>query len=152
MVTDPVMTAPVHFETRIPSDTADGLVVQEKIVSLMEQFHYSARDVFAMRLSLEESITNAIRHGNKFSTTKTVEIHCTITDHKMLVVVQDQGEGFVPEDVPDPTSLEFIERPSGRGLLLMKAYLNHFEYSDGGRRVTLVRERNSELPLMEDDD
>jgi serine/threonine-protein kinase RsbW len=146
------MTVPIHFETDIPSDTADGLAVQEKIVSLMEQFHYSVRDVFAMRLSLEESITNAIRHGNKFATDKRVAIHCTITDHQMRVVVQDEGDGFEPEDVPDPTEMEFIERPSGRGLLLMKAYLNSFEYSDGGRRLTMVRERNSALPILDDND
>jgi len=95
------MTVPVYFETNIPSDTADGLAVQEKLVSLMEQFHYSPRDVFAMRLSLEESITNAIRHGNKFAADKRVAINCTITDTKMRVVVQDEGDGFEPESVPD---------------------------------------------------
>lgn len=146
------MTVPVYFETNIPSDTADGLAVQEKLVSLMEQFHYSPRDVFAMRLSLEESITNAIRHGNKFAADKRVAINCTITDTNMRVVVQDEGDGFEPESVPDPTEMEFIERPSGRGLLLMKAYLNHVEYSDGGRRLTMVRERNSALPILDDDD
>lgn len=146
------MPAPVQFETKIPSDTAIGLAVQERIVSLMEQFGYSVRDVFAMRLSLEESITNAIRHGNKFAADKLVQIYCTINDQKTRVVVQDEGEGFEPEMVPDPTEMEFIERPCGRGLLLMRAYLNYFEYSDGGRRLTMERERNSALPLLDDDD
>lgn len=142
---------PVHFETWIPSNTADGLAVQEKIVSLMEQFEYSTRDVFAMRLSLEEAITNAIRHGNRFSPDKQVAICCTIDGQRMRVVVQDQGDGFEPEEVPDPTAAEFIERPNGRGLLLMRAYLNHCEYSDGGRCLTMERERNSELPKLDDD-
>lgn len=144
------MGAPVHFETLIPSNTADGLAVQEKIVSLMEQFQYSARDVFAMRLSLEEAITNAIRHGNRFAADKQVSICCTIDEQRMRVVVQDQGDGFEPEEVPDPTAAEYIERPSGRGLLLMRAYLNHCEYSDGGRCLTMERERNSELPNLDD--
>lgn len=146
------MVDPVHFETSIPSNTSDGLAVQETIVSLMERFCYSDRDVFAMRLSLEEGITNAIRHGNKFSPEKQVAIRCTIDESRMRVEVQDQGDGFEPEEVPDPTAEEFLERPSGRGLLLMRAYLNHCEYSDGGRRLTMERERNSMLPVLDDDD
>jgi serine/threonine-protein kinase RsbW len=144
------MTNPVKLEIMIPSNTADGLNAQEKLVALMEQFEYSMRDVFAMRLSLEEGITNAIRHGNKFATDKNVIIRCDISTEKMRVVIVDEGEGFDPEDVPDPTLEEFIERPCGRGLMLMRAYLNICEYSDGGRCITMERERNSPLPILED--
>lgn len=144
------MTNPVKLEIMIPSNTADGLSAQEKLVALMEKFEYSMRDVFAMRLSLEEGITNAIRHGNKFASDKNVIIRCDISTDKMRVVIVDEGEGFDPEDVPDPTLEEFIERPCGRGLMLMRAYLNLCEYSDGGRCLTMERERNSPLPILED--
>lgn len=144
------MTNPVKLEIMIPSNTADGLSAQEKLVALMEKFEYSMRDVFAMRLSLEEGITNAIRHGNKFASDKNVIIRCDISTDKMRVVIVDEGEGFDPEDVPDPTLEEFIERPCGRGLMLMRAYLNVCEYSDGGRCLTMERERNSPLPILED--
>ena len=144
------MTNPVHFEIKIPSNTADGLAVQEQLISLMERFEYSMRDIFAMRLSLEESLTNAIRHGNKLSPDKQVEVICRIDHEKMHVVILDEGDGFDPDDVPDPTLEEFIERPCGRGLMLMRAYLNMCEYSDGGRRLTMERERNSPLPILED--
>ena len=149
-LSDVTMTNPVKLEIMIPSNTADGLSTQEKLVALMEQFEYSMRDVFAMRLSLEEGITNAIRHGNKFSTDKSVIVRCDISSEKMRVVIVDEGEGFDPEDVPDPTLEEFIERPCGRGLMLMRAYLNICEYSDGGRCLTMERERNSPLPILED--
>lgn len=144
------MTNPVKLEIMIPSNTADGLSAQEKLVALMEKFEYSMRDVFAMRLSLEEGITNAIRHGNKFASDKNVIIRCDISTDKIRVVIVDEGEGFDPEDVPDPTLEEFIERPCGRGLMLMRAYLNLCEYSDGGRCLTMERERNSPLPILED--
>ena len=144
------MTNPVKLEIMIPSNTADGLSAQEKLVALMEKFEYSMRDVFAMRLSLEEAITNAIRHGNKFASDKNVIIRCDIGTDKMRVVIVDEGDGFDPEDVPDPTLEEFIERPCGRGLMLMRAYLNVCEYSDGGRCLTMERERNSPLPILED--
>jgi serine/threonine-protein kinase RsbW len=144
------MKNPVHFEATIPSSTTEGLAVQEQLVTLMEQFEYSMRDVFAMRLSLEEGLTNAIRHGNKLSPDKVVTVTCDIDDARMRVVVVDQGDGFDPEDVPDPTQEEFIERPCGRGLMLMRAYLSTCEYSKGGRCLTMERERNSPLPILED--
>ena len=77
-------------------------------------------------------------------------IRCDISSEKMRVVIVDEGDGFDPEDVPDPTLEEFIERPCGRGLMLMRAYLNVCEYSDGGRCLTMERERNSPLPILED--
>ncbi len=144
------MTNPVHLELKIPSNTADGLSAQETLVTLMENFEYSMRDIFAMRLSLEEGITNAIRHGNKLDQSKTVTITCDIDRDRMQVVVTDEGAGFRPEDVPDPTLEEFIERPCGRGLMLMRAYLNVCDFSDNGRCLTMERERNSPLPILED--
>ena len=145
------MSEASQLNVQIPSDTAEGLAVQEQIIGLMEKHEYSMRDVFAMRLSLEEAITNAIRHGNNGDKDKNVKVLADVSDEKLRVEVEDEGEGLEPEDVPDPTSAEFIERPSGRGLMLMRAYLNFVEYSNGGRKITMERERNSELPIIEDD-
>lgn len=141
-----------QLNVQIPSDTTEGLAVQEKIIGMMEKHEYSMRDIFAMRLSLEEAITNAIRHGNAGHPDKKVTVKADVSDAKLRVEVEDEGEGFDPGDVPDPTAEDFIERPSGRGLLLMRAYLNFVEYSNGGRRITMERERNSELPIIDDDD
>ena len=146
------MSAASQLNVQIPSDTTEGLAVQEQIISLMEKHEYSMRDIFAMRLSLEEAITNAIRHGNKLSPDKKVSVYAAISDEKLRVEVLDEGEGFDPDDVPDPTADDFIERSTGRGLLLMRAYLNFFEYSEGGRKITMERERNSPLPILDDDD
>jgi serine/threonine-protein kinase RsbW len=151
LIFDVAMTKPVQLEVSIPSNTVDGLSLQEQLVSLMEQFSYSMRDIFAMRLSLEEGITNAIRHGNKLRPDKSVTVFCEIDELRMRVVVTDEGDGFEPDAVPDPTLEEFIERSCGRGLMLMRAYLNICEYSEGGRRLTMERERNSPLPVLEDD-
>ncbi|MCA9051966.1 MAG: ATP-binding protein [Planctomycetaceae bacterium] len=146
------MSAASQLNVQIPSDTTKGLAVQEQIIALMEKHEYSMRDIFAMRLCLEEGITNAIKHGNKGALDKIVTIVANVGDDKLRVEVMDQGEGFDPEDVPDPTADDFIERPCGRGLMLMRAYLNFVEYSDGGRKLTMERERNSELPILDDDD
>lgn len=145
------MTAASQLNVQIPSDTAEGLAVQEQIITLMEKHEYSMRDIFALRLSLEEAITNAIRHGNGNDLSKLVTVIADVSEIKIRVVVSDQGEGFIPEAVPDPTADDFIERPCGRGLMLMKAYLDFVEYSDGGRKITMERERNSPLPILDDD-
>lgn len=146
------MPEPSQLDISIPSSTTEGLAVQEQIIALMEQHDYSMKDVFAMRLALEEAITNAIKHGNKGALDKQVTISATVSDDALLVEVQDEGDGFDPEDVPDPTDDEHIDRPSGRGLMLMRAYLDRVEYSDGGRRITMERQRHSERPIVDDDD
>ncbi|MEZ6133097.1 MAG: ATP-binding protein [Planctomycetaceae bacterium] len=144
------MPAASQLNVQIPSDTAEGLAVQEQIIALMEKHEYSMRDIFAMRLSLEEGITNSIRHGNGNDLSKLVTIVADVSDERIRVVVSDEGEGFEPEVVPDPTADEFIERPCGRGLMLMRAYLNFVEYSERGTKLTMERERNSPLPIMDD--
>ena len=144
------MTEPVEFETSIPSRLTAGLAVQEKVVEAMERFCYSSRDILAMCLSLEEAMTNAIRHSNKLNELKRVHVACRVDDDRLRVRIQDEGAGFEPDAVPDPTLDEFIERPNGRGLLLMRTYLSLCEYSDGGRCLTMERERNSPLPIVED--
>ncbi|MEP3482142.1 MAG: ATP-binding protein [Fuerstiella sp.] len=146
------MPEPSRINVQIPSDTSKGLEIQEQIVTLMEKFEYSMRDIFAMRLALEEAVTNAIRHGNKSDLDKKVTIEAEVGVDRMHVEVEDEGEGFEPGDVPDPTADDYIDRPNGRGLLLMKAYLNRFEYTKNGRRLRMERERNSELPIIEDDE
>lgn len=145
------MSEPSKLDVQISSNTTDGLAVQEQIITLMEKHEYSMRDVFAMRLSLEEAITNAIRHGNGSDPEKKVTVRATVTDEKLFVEVSDEGDGFDPDDVPDPTDDDFIDRPCGRGLMLMRAYLDFIGYTDGGRKLTMERARNSDLPIVDDD-
>lgn len=144
------MADPVLFEMLIPSQMSAGIAVQDRVIGLMQDLQFSMRDVFAMRLSLEEAISNAIRHGNRYSADKQVWIRCELSEVLVRVVVRDEGEGFDPELVPDPTLAENLERPSGRGLLLMRAYLSECRYTESGRCLTLVRERNSPLPIVPD--
>jgi serine/threonine-protein kinase RsbW len=145
------MTSASHFEVRIASDTAEGLAVQDRIIELMEQLSYSSKDIFAIRLSVEEAVTNAIKHGNGNDREKKVTIACEIDDTRLRVTVSDEGPGFIPEEVPDPTLPEFIERATGRGLILMRAYLERCEYLGTGNQIVMERTRNSDLPIIEDD-
>ena len=135
---------PVHeqFEVVIPSDTEAGQAVQERIVSRLESLEYSMRDVFGVRLALEEALVNAIKHGNGLDPDKTVRVNCLIEDDLLRVEIEDQGPGFNMGDVPDPTAEENLERPCGRGIMLIKSFMTSVEYNAKGNRVVLEKKRS----------
>ncbi|GAB4162017.1 MAG: ATP-binding protein [Planctomycetaceae bacterium] len=135
-----------EFEISIPSETAAGQKVQERIVAVLEKLDYPPRDVFGMRLALEEALVNAIKHGNQMDPEKQVQVSCWIGEEIVRVEIEDQGEGFSLEDVPDPTDDENLERPCGRGIMLMKAFLNVVEYNECGNKVVLEKQRGIEPP------
>lgn len=135
------MSDPQQFEVVIPSDTAAGQAVQERIVRMLEEMNFSPRDVFSVRLALEEALVNAIKHGNRMDPDKSVRIFCHVDREKIRLEIEDQGPGFDPGDVPDPTCEENLEKPCGRGIMLMRAFMNFVEYSDTGNCVTLEKHR-----------
>lgn len=136
-----VMSAPEHFEVVIPSDTSAGQAVQERIVQRLEEFQFTSRDVFGVRLALEEALVNAIKHGNHMDPAKTVRVEWSISPEFVRVVIEDQGAGFQPEEVPDPTEEENLERPCGRGIMLMRAFMSHVEYQGRGNVLILEKRR-----------
>lgn len=88
-------------------------------------------------LALSEAATNAIVHGNKEVYEKTVDIRVKIDNIKVVITVQDEGQGFNPEDTPDPMKEENLLAIGGRGLFLMDEYADNVTYSKGGRLVTM---------------
>jgi serine/threonine-protein kinase RsbW len=133
-----------EFEIRIPSSTTEGQKVQERIISRLEQIGFPARGIFGVRLALEVALVNAIKHGNGLDPTKEVSVTCQISNDKVRVVIEDQGPGFRLQDVPDPTEDENLEKPGGRGIMLMRAFLSVVEYNERGNRVVLEKHRNDD--------
>ena len=88
---------------------------------------------------MEEALVNAIKHGNGSDPSKTVTVGFAIDADSIELTIRDQGEGFDPSTVPDPTTVENIQRPSGRGIMLMRAYMDRVDYADGGRTVRLLK-------------
>ncbi|MCC7423097.1 MAG: ATP-binding protein [Planctomycetaceae bacterium] len=140
-----------HFEVTIPSDTVQGQAVQERIVRMLETLDYPPRDVFGVRLALEEAIVNAIKHGNGMDPEKNVRIECSISSERVTIEIEDQGEGFVPSEVPDPTDFENLEKPCGRGLMLMRSFMNRIDFNETGNRVTIEKIRGVDNPRDDDD-
>lgn len=138
-----------RFDETIPSELDAAERIQDRIIALVEQHGFTARDVFGMRLALEEAIVNAIKHGNRMDPDKSVQIHCEVDDARAFVRVEDEGPGFNPTDIPDPTAEENLEKPGGRGIMLMRAFMTRVEYVGDGNIVELEKRRDASEPEPE---
>jgi serine/threonine-protein kinase RsbW len=134
---------PVHSfqEIEISSDFLQAKQVEDAIVDQALALGYNEENIFALRLSLEEAITNAIRHGNTQDITKKVRIRYAAGNDKIEIYIADEGKGFDPSAVPDPTMEDKLECPSGRGIMLMRAYMDFLEYNALGNEVHLVKHK-----------
>jgi serine/threonine-protein kinase RsbW len=115
---------------------------ERAILQLVRQYGYSNDSCFAIRLALEEALTNAIKHGNRGDPDKQVTIRVFIGPEEAVIYVADEGAGFEPYSVPDCTAPERISLPDGRGIMLMKAYLDEVTYSERGNEVRLLKRNN----------
>lgn len=135
--------ASMAIELTIPSDLAEARRVQELIEGALQTAAYTEHDIFAIKLALEEALVNAIKHGNQLDADKRVFIVYSVTPERFDIRITDEGAGFNPEDVPDPTAIENLERPCGRGLLLMRGFMTEVEYHGRGNVVRMAKVREA---------
>jgi serine/threonine-protein kinase RsbW len=129
----------------IASDHSASRDVQKRIVDAVIRHGYNGQNLFGIKLALEEAMINAIKHGNKLDPKKRVHVEYSVTPRQVEIIIEDEGQGFDRSCVPDPTQPENIEKCSGRGLLLMEAYMNKIEFSKGGRRVRMIKKNEPDL-------
>ena len=134
--------AQMAIELTIPSDLAEARRVQELIEEALTASAYTEHDIFAIKLALEEALVNAIKHGNQMDRAKKVHIAYRFLSDRFEVQITDEGPGFDPNDVPDPTAVENLERPCGRGLMLMRYYMTEVNFSQAGNAVSMCKLRN----------
>jgi len=113
----------------------------ETIIAQMLAHGLSETATFAFRLAWEEAVSNAIHHGNRDRPDGVIEVAHLVNDAGASVRITDQGDGFDPTAVVDPTLDENLECPTGRGLLLMRAYMTRVEFEPPGNTVRLIYER-----------
>ena len=131
---------PQHAEdVVIHSDPAEARRVQDVIESHLRAHDYGEHDIFGIRLALEEAMVNAIKHGNNMDRRKKVQISYRVRRERFDITIADEGPGFDPSDVPDPTAVENLERPCGRGLMLMRHYMSEVVYSQSGNCVAMSK-------------
>jgi serine/threonine-protein kinase RsbW len=132
------------FEVCIfPSDLCEAVAPKQRILTELERCQFSDEDIFGIKLALEEALTNAVKHGNGNDPTKKVTLKFAITQQKAVIIVGDEGAGFLPEDVPDCTEMERLAIPNGRGIMLIRAYMDEVCYRDRGREIYFAKHRTT---------
>jgi len=113
--------------------------VCSRLLSELEANNFSEEDIFAVHLSLQEAFLNGISHGNKMDLDKGVKIDYLVGSDKVEISMMDEGDGFDPESVPDPRCEENLYKSKGRGLLLMRSYMDTVKFNERGNGVHMVR-------------
>ena len=111
--------------------------VESMIETLRNQYSINDEQYGNMLLASVEAVTNAIEHGNNLDEKKVVDIEAHKSKSIFQLFVKDQGKGFNPDGLPDPTKPEFREQPDGRGVFLMRKLADEVFFRDGGRCVEM---------------
>jgi serine/threonine-protein kinase RsbW len=111
--------------------------VESMIESLRVQYAINDEQYGNMLLASVEAVTNAIEHGNNLDERKEVDIEARKCSSAFKLLIKDEGNGFNPDRLPDPTTPEFREQPDGRGVFLMKKLADEVCFSEGGRCVEM---------------
>jgi serine/threonine-protein kinase RsbW len=130
---------PISRSVVVSSTPAAIAEVYKNIVPDLQAQHFSEEDIFAVHLALEEAFINAVRHGNKMEPSKAVKVDYAIEHDKIEIAVTDEGSGFDPEVIPDPRYGDNLYKPAGRGMLLMRSFMDVVEYTGRGNSVKMIR-------------
>ena len=133
------MTGDSFWEICIPSQISEGRREVDKFVARIEEWGVSHDESLALRHSLHEAVVNAVRHGNGGDPSRHVRICYRFLSDDIFIEVEDEGRGFDRLSVADPTTDENRVRPGGRGLMMMRHFMNSVEYNDRGNCVTMRR-------------
>lgn len=128
-----------RFDQRIVSDAATARQILNDVLAHLEAEHWVQNDIFAIHLAMEEALVNAIHHGNQLDAKKHIHVVCTLSSDRIRIEIGDEGDGFDPAHLPDPTCYDHLETPCGRGVMLMKAFMSHVEFNANGNRVVLEK-------------
>lgn len=134
----PDHATPQRLEATVPNPAGASRVATD-LVTIAERFGYGKASRFAIRLAFEEAISNAFKHGHRDSPTDTpVRVEALIGPDEITIAIEDQGPGFDPKVIPDPTLDENLDKPFGRGLMLINAYMTRVSHGNRGRRIEMV--------------
>jgi len=127
-----------EIEAWIPSEIKAISPLVDRLMRLIKGSCCVAGEEAAIELALDEALDNAVVHGNHMVSQKLVQVLCRCEPAKGIsIVVKDQGQGFDPGAVPDPTAPENIGAEHGRGIWLMKSVMDEVSFECGGTEVRM---------------
>jgi serine/threonine-protein kinase RsbW len=113
----------------------------QRLTDALAAAGFPSKDIFSVRLAVEEAIVNGLKHAHQGDPSKEVRVGYLVTPEQVLLVIEDEGPGFCPEELPDPLDPENLERACGRGVFLMRHYMTWVRYNDRGNCVTMCKRR-----------
>jgi serine/threonine-protein kinase RsbW len=117
-----------EYYLEIESDPNNLITVEEFVNYFAIDLNIDKEKMQGLMLAVTEATTNAIKHGNKSDPNKKVHISVDKQNNKLFIKIKDEGKGFDPAQVPDPTHPDNLLKDSGRGLYLMKFYMDDVQY------------------------
>lgn len=124
---------------KLPADPDQCAPLMAEILAALQLHGWSADDKFSIQMAMEEAVMNAIKHGNGCDPTKMVDINLGFDDQKFEATISDYGGGFDPNELPDPTADENLGKTCGRGVMLMKNFVDTVEYNESGNEVKMIK-------------
>lgn len=134
------MTVNKNYDKTYKSNPEFLPEIENYIIDKISKLNLSHEMMNNIELAVAEAAANSILHGNKSDESKNVTIKIGITDSVLSISFKDEGTGFIPSEVPDPTKPENILKGSGRGIHIMKSLVDdlNYSFSDSGTELTLI--------------
>jgi len=134
------------YDKILPSDLELGHAAIEELMAALGAAGWQGMDLFRIQMAIEEAVVNAIEHGNKRQFDKKVRLVFHVTGEKTTLEITDEGTGFDHRNVADPTVEELLDKPRGRGVMLMRELMNEAFFNELGNQVTMIKIRSVEIP------
>src|SRR5438552_3550270 len=133
---------PRSFELTIPSRLEEMAAVHSLVEDAVKEYKLSDELAHWIELTISESMINAIQHGNKADPAKNATLKISSTGDNIEIIVEDQGHGFKLDKVADPTDTANLLKPSGRGILIIRSFMDEVDLTQregGGCRLRMVK-------------
>ncbi|MEI7461347.1 MAG: ATP-binding protein [Pirellula sp.] len=134
-----------HFDKVLSSDLDVGHAAIEELLNALTASGWEGSDLFRIQMAIEEAIVNAIEHGNQRDESKKVHTVFRVTPEKVLMEITDEGAGFDHRNVADPTTDELVDKPRGRGVMLIRELMTEVVYNEIGNQVTIIKLRSASV-------
>ena len=118
-----------NYHLEIESNAKNLITIEEFVNYFAVDLNINAEKIPGLLLAITEASTNAIIHANKSDESKLVIIDVDKEDNQLIIRVKDQGKGFDPDKIPDPTENDNLLKDSGRGIYLMRVYMDDLKFN-----------------------
>ena len=134
------------YDKFLPSDLDVGHAAIEELMTALGASGWEGMDLFRIQMAIEEAIVNAIEHGNRKDPAKNIRLVFDVTPEKAIMAISDEGAGFDHRNVADPTTEDLLDKPRGRGVMLMRELMNEVNFNEVGNHVVMTKLRSTQAP------